>query len=104
MDLPSPTGSGPAGTRPVLVLQVDSFNRSAIRTVVVAAISSNEALAQAPGNVLVHRAESGLKKTSVVNVSQIVTIDKEMLRDRIGMIPGESLAQVERGVRLVLGL
>jgi mRNA interferase MazF len=102
--LPAPTGSGPGFRRPVLVLQSDPFNQSRIATVVVAAITSNLALAEAPGNVRLGRNDSGLSKASVVNVSQIVTLDRSVLTQRIRAVPGTTLRNVDEGLRLVLGL
>jgi mRNA interferase MazF len=102
--LPAPTGSGPGFRRPVLVLQSDPFNQSRIATVVVAAITSNLALAEAPGNVRLGRNDSGLSKASVVNVSQIVTLDRCVLTQRIRAVPGTTLRNVDEGLRLVLGL
>lgn len=88
----------------MLLLQSDPFNRSNISTVVVAAITSNLMLAEAPGNVRLGRAESGLAKPSVVNVSQIVTLDRKQLTQRVRALPAQNMRQVEEGVRLVLGL
>jgi len=102
--LPAPTGSGPGFRRPVLVLQSDPFNQSRIASVVVAAITSNLALAEAPGNVRLGRNDSGLSKASVVNVSQIVTLDRCVLTQRIRAVPGTTLRNVDEGLRLVLGL
>ncbi|MGB7739564.1 MAG: type II toxin-antitoxin system PemK/MazF family toxin [Steroidobacteraceae bacterium] len=102
--LPAPTGPGPGFRRPVLVLQSDPFNQSRIATVVVAAITSNLALADAPGNVRLGRNDSGLSKASVVNVSQIVTLDRSVLTQRIRAVPGTTLRNVDEGLRLVLGL
>ena len=102
--LPAPTGAGPGFRRPVLVLQSDPFNQSRIATVVVAAITSNLALAEAPGNVRLGRNDSGLSKASVVNVSQIVTLDRCVLTQRIRAVPGTTLRNVDEGLRLVLGL
>jgi len=102
--LPPPTGSGPGFRRPVLVLQSDPFNQSRIATIVVAAITSNLALAEAPGNVRLGRSDSGLSKASVVNVSQIVTLDRGVLTQRIRAVPGTTLRSVDEGLRLVLGL
>ncbi len=99
-----PTGSEPGYRRPVVVLQTDEFNDSPIRTVVVAAITSNLALARAPGNVRCSKRETKLAKPSVVNVSQVATVDKSRLLKRVGVLPGRLLAEVEDGVRLVLGL
>jgi mRNA interferase MazF len=77
--LPGPTGSGPGYRRPVLVVQSNPFNLSRIATVVVAAITSNLSLAEAPGNVRLGRGDSGLPRASVVNVSQLVTLDRQRL-------------------------
>jgi mRNA interferase MazF len=102
--LGQPQGSEPGYRRPVVILQIDVFNESPIRTVVVATITSNVRLAQAPGNVLCGRRESGLAKQSVVNVSQVATIDKKRLLEKVGVLPARLLAEIEEGVRLVLGL
>ena len=102
--LPQPRGSEPGYRRPVVVLQSNDFNESRIRTVVVAAITSNLRLAQAVGNVLCSRKVTGLSKPSVINVSQIATVDKTRLDERAGELPPNVLSEVESGVRLVLGL
>jgi mRNA interferase MazF len=98
------SGSGPGYRRPVLVVQDDEFNASNIKTVLVAIISSNLSLAAAPGNVLVKRKQSGLPRQSVVNVSQIVTIDKNVLTDRVGEFPDQVMAAVDSGLKLVFDL
>lgn len=103
-ELPEPTGSEPGYRRPVVVLQSDPFNRSRIATVVAAAITSNTGLAQAPGNVHLSRRSAGLDRESVVNVSQIVTLDKQVLVERVGRIPAAKMREVDDGVRLVLAL
>jgi len=87
-----------------VVLQTKEFNESRIRTVIVVAITSNVDLAAAPGNVRCSRRDTGLSKSSVVNVSQLATIDKRALLERIGMLAAPKLALVEEGVRLVLGV
>jgi mRNA interferase MazF len=97
-------GSEPGYRRPVLILQIDDFNESPIQTVVVATLTSNTRLAQAPGNVLCRKRDTGLTKPSVVNVSQVATIDKKRLLERMGSLSGRLLAEVEDGLRLVLGL
>jgi mRNA interferase MazF len=102
--LPSPTGSGPGLRRPVLVIQSNPFNDSRIATVVVVTITSNLGLAEAPGNVRVGKAETRLAKPSVVNVSQILTVDRKLLTGRVSALPSQSMHQVEEGLRLVLGL
>ncbi|HOC42510.1 MAG TPA: type II toxin-antitoxin system PemK/MazF family toxin [Thermoanaerobaculales bacterium] len=102
--LPPPSGSGPGFRRPVLVVQADEFNASNIQTVMVAAITSNRALAAAPGNVLLERKHSRLRKGSVVNVSQIVTIDKRVLTKRVASLPRRVMAAVDAGLKLALHL
>ena len=102
--LPEPIGSGPGYRRPVLVVQADSFNDSRIQTVLVAAISSNMNLAAAPGNVLLSRRHSQLAKDSVVNVSQVLTLDRSLLSDRTGTVPESIMGRVDAGLRLVLSL
>ena len=103
-DLPDPQGSEPGFRRPVLVVQADEFNRSRIRTVIAAAITSNMALAAAPGNVPLSRRSAGLGRESVVNVSQLVTLDRGFLTQRAGRISESKLRQVEDGLRLALAL
>ena len=103
-ELPAPTGSAPGKRRPVLVVSADSFNLSRISTIVAVAISSNVDLAAAPGNVAVPAGRSGLPKDSVVNVSQIITLDKRQLGERVGALDHDSLAQIDAGIRLVLDL
>lgn len=102
--LPPPSGSGPGFRRPVLVIQSDPFNDSRISTAVVAVITSNLALADAPGNVRAAKGESGLSRPSVVNVSQVLTIDKALLTDRVRPLSTEAMQRVDNGLRLVLGL
>ena len=102
--LPAPKGSEPGYRRPVLVVQSDAFNRSRIGTVVVAAITSNTALAEAPGNVLLSRRTSGLPKASVVNVSQMLTLDRALLTRPVRALARKDMAAIDAGLRLVLGL
>lgn len=103
-DLPEPAGSAPGFRRPVLILQADEFNRSRIRTVIAAVITSNISLSEAPGNVSLSKRSTGLNKESVVNVSQIITLDKTFLTKRVGRLSGEKLKKVEEGLRLVFAL
>lgn len=103
-DLSAPRGSEPGFRRPVLVVQADSFNRSLIGTVVVVAITSNLRLADAPGNVRLSRRDSGLKRDSVVNVSQVLTLDRSYLTERAGRLSDRLLESVESGLRLVMAL
>ncbi len=102
--LPEPAGSGPGYRRPVLVVQADEFNRSRIRTVVVAVLTSNVALAQAPGNVLVRARRAGLARDSVVNVSQLLTVDRRLLTEKVQALDAVVMARVNDGLRLVLAI
>jgi mRNA interferase MazF len=102
--LTTPGGSGPGFRRPVLVIQSNEFNRSRINTVVAVVITSNLVLANAPGNVRIPARVSGLKKASVVNVSQIITVDKSFLAGRVGTLNSKYIREVEDGLRLVLGV
>jgi mRNA interferase MazF len=102
--LPEPAGSEPGYRRPVLVVQDDAFNASRIATVIVAAMTSNLRLADAPGNVRIARRDSGLPKASVVNVSQVATIPKVSLTEPAGRLPDRLLADVDAGLRLALGI
>lgn len=102
--LPSPRRSEPGYRRPVLIVQSDAFSRSQIRTVIAAIITSNMHLAKAPGNVSLTKKQSGLSKPSVVNVSQIVTLDKSYLTKPIRKLAKPQQNAVDRGLRLVLSL
>lgn len=103
-DLPDPRGSEPGFRRPVLVIQSNPFNRSRIQTVIVAVITSNLRLAEAPGNVLLPARISGLPRDSVVNVSQVLTLDRSFLTEEVSKLPNRFLAEVDAGLRLVLEL
>ncbi len=96
-------GSEPDGRRPAVVVQHDRFNRSAINTAVVAAITSNLRLGDAPGNVRLRKGEANLPRACVVNVSQLRTVDRERLGDRIGALTPLRIRQVVEGLALVLG-
>lgn len=102
VDLGTPTGSAPGYRHPCVVIQNDLFNRSRIHTVVVCALTSNLKRAQAPGNVLLNVGEANLPKRSVVNVSQILTVDKSQLGERIGRLSAQRVRQILDGIRLVL--
>lgn len=90
--------------RPVVVVQANPFNDSRIATVIVAVITSNLNLADAPGNVRIGKSESGLSKPSVVNVSQVLTVDRELLTQRVRALPGQAIARIDDGLRLALAL
>jgi mRNA interferase MazF len=102
--LAPPDGSGPGYRRPVLIVQANSFNDSQISTILVAVITSNLALAKAPGNVRISKSDSGLNKASVVNVSQVLTIDRQYLTEFIGSLPGRIMDRVNEGLKLVLSV
>jgi mRNA interferase MazF len=103
-DLDEPTGSEPGFRRPVLLIQADAFNRSRIQTTVAVVLASNVRLLDAPGNVLVPKAASGLPQESVANVSQIVTLDRDYLTERAGKVPSRVMAAIDAGLKLVLDL
>jgi mRNA interferase MazF len=88
----------------VLVVQADDFNRSQISTVVVTVLTSNLALAQAPGNVLVTARRTGLPRDSVINVSQLLTVDKRLLSEKVRAADSATMAEVDDGLRLVLAI
>jgi mRNA interferase MazF len=88
----------------VVIVQSNPFNQSRITTIVAAIVTSNVVLADAPGNVRVAKGESGLKKSSVVNVSQLVTLDRELLTQRLRALPADTMRAIDEGLRLVLGL
>ena len=102
--LPSPQGSGPGYRRPVAVVQSDAFNRSRIQTVIVAVITSNVRLARAPGNVALTQSQSGLPKDSVINVSQLITLDRSYLTERVGRLRASQMQVLDDGLRLVLSV
>ena len=103
-NLSEPQGSEPGYGRPVLVVQANSFNHSRISTVVVVALSSNMRLVDAPGNVALMVKQTGLPKESIVNVSQLLTLDKNYLRDKSGELTAKTMRMVDEGIRLALDL
>ena len=102
--LGEPHGSGPGLRRPVVIVQADDFNESAIRTVLCVAVTSNMRLGEAPGNVRLSRRASRLSKASVANVSQVITADKRFLTHRVGRLSAATLRDIDAGLRLVLAL
>jgi len=101
--LPEPAGSEPGYRRPVVIVQGDAFNRSRIRTSVCVAVTSNLALADAPGNVQMPKDVTGLPRDSVANVSQVITLDRNFLIERAGRLPVDLLEEILDGIELVLG-
>jgi mRNA interferase MazF len=102
-DLAEPSGSEPGFRRPIVVVQGDAFNRSAIRTVLTVALTSNIRWADAPGNVRLSARATGLPRESVANVSQVVTLDKVHLTERAGKLSRAKLDLVLAGIDVVLG-
>lgn len=102
-DLPDPAGSGPGFRRPVVVVQGDHLNRSAIATVVCVPLTSNLTWASAPGNVLLSAKAAGLPKDSVANPSQIIAVDRRLLTDRVARLSPSRVAQVMNGIDVILG-
>ncbi len=102
--LPKPRGSEPSKTRPVVILQSDAFNKSKISTVICAVIRSNLELAKSPGNILLKRADSKLEKPSVINISQIVTLDKQHLVRKVSMLSSILSSQINKSIQLILDL
>lgn len=101
--LPHLAGEAASPRHPVLVVQGDAFNRSALQTVVCVALSSNWRLAKAPGNVLLSQADTGLPKAVVANVAHLITVDKQFLADYVSSIPGWLLESVLDGIQLLFG-
>lgn len=102
--LRKPIGSEPGYKRPVVIIQADSFTQSGINTVICVALTSNFALAEIGYNILLKKSESGLPKDSVINVSQIVTLDKEYLDECAGSIAARSLEKLNTSLKIVLGV
>ena len=103
-NLPDLVGSEPGYRRPVLIIQDDIFTQSRISTVIVVIITSNTQLAEAPGNVLLSQGATGLSRDSVANVSQILTVDKTFLVERIGSLTDHLQEEVDEGLRAILYL
>lgn len=102
--LPEPTGSAPGYRRPVVVIQSNAFTASAIATVVVAVVTSILSLETAPGNVRLSKHDAGLARPSVVNVSQVLTVDKAVLTSRIKPFEPTIVSRIDQGLKLSLGL
>lgn len=102
--LPRPIGSEPGFNRPVVIVQSNRFNRSQINTLIAAAVTRNVRLRAAPGNVYLPRGTAGLAHASVVNVSQLVTLDRRRLLQRMGSLVAPKMRELDDGLRLVLAL
>jgi len=103
-DLPKERGSEPAKARPVLVVQSDEMNRSSISTVMCAAITSNLDLENAPGNFRLEKGASKLDRTSVVNFSQIVTVDKTFIREYVCALPKSFIQRIDQSLKIVFDI
>jgi len=102
IELDEPSGSGPAYRHPHVVVQNNTFNESKINTVLVCAFTSNIKLAKMPGNILLTHSETNLPKNSVINVSQLVTVDKHDLQEKIGSLSRRRVLQIIDGIKLLL--
>ena len=104
VDLGMPFGSEPGYKRPVVIIQDDAYNKSKIQTVMVASISTNLNLAEAPGNVYLESNESGLPKNGVINISQISTIDKIRLIEKVRLLSFEIISEINFGLKIIFNI
>lgn len=102
--LQEPAGSRPGYKRPLIVIQSNDFNKSRINTIIAVVLTTNMKLVDSPGNIMLSKKMTGLPKDSVTNVSQIITIDRYYLSDRIGILPARTMRRIDDGLRLVLSL
>jgi len=102
-DLPTPQGSAPEFRRPVVVVQGNALNRSRLSTAVCVALTSNLKWAAAPGNVTLEAHTTGLPRDSVATVSQLVTLDRNILTERVGKLPGKKIELILAGINVILG-
>ena len=103
-NLQPPRGSEPGYSRPVVIIQANRYNVSNLHTVIVAVITGNIKLSSSPGNVFLAEGVAGLKKDSIVNVTQLLTLDRIFLTEFMGNIPPRLLAAVDAGLRLAMSL
>jgi len=103
-DLGMPLGSEPGFKRPVVIIQDDLFNQSRIQTTIVASITSNLNLAEAPGNIYLEKSESGLSRDGVINISQISTLDKTRLKNKIGTLTIDTIRKINSGLKLIFNI
>lgn len=104
IDFGDPRGSGPGFHRPALVVQSDHFNSSKLETIIVALLTTNLRLALMDGNVLLKPGKNGLREASVVNVTQLIAVDRADLEELIGTVSSSDMRKVDNGIRLVLAL
>ena len=103
-ELSKPAGSVPGYKRPLVIIQSDDFNKSRIDTVIAVVLTTNIKLADSPGNVLLPKKITKLSKDSIANVSQVITIDRYFLSDRVGSLPASTMKRIDDGLRLILSL
>jgi mRNA interferase MazF len=103
-DLPEPTGSSPGFRRPVVIIQSDIFNQTNLNTSIAALVTTNLELGRMRGNVLLKQYQSGLPKDSIVNVTQVFTLDKKLLLEFVGSLSERKMEQIDQGLRLVLSI
>jgi mRNA interferase MazF len=103
-DLGVPSGSAPAGRRPVVIVSDDTFNRSRLGTVTVVPVTTNLRWARAPGNVFLPKGAGGLAEDSVANVTQVATVDRGEIGEQVGRLDAELVRQLDAGLRRALGL
>ncbi len=99
-----PRGSEPGYNRPVIIVSSNEFNQSLIQTVIVVVVTSNIHLVDAPGNFKITKKQSNLNKDSVVNVSQLITLDKTFLTEQVGNLNSKHISFLNEGIRLVLAI
>ena len=104
LDFGQPRGSGPAFERPAVIVQDNFFNQTNLKTVIVAIITTNLRLAEMDGNVVLMPRRNGLRFPSVVNITQLYTIDKGELVEAIGIVTRSEMEHINKGLRLVLSL
>lgn len=102
LDFGEPTDSGPGYRHPHVVVQNNVFNESRIRTVLVCTLTSNLRRGQAPGNVILSKGEANLPKASVANISQLYTVDKRILIDKIGTLSKPRINEIIAGIKLLI--
>ncbi len=95
-------GSEPTGRRPGLVVQNDLLNDSKLNTTIVVAITSNLKFGELPGNVILRKGEANIPKRSVINVTQLKTVDKHSLKEKIGSLTKKRMGEVYEGVKLIM--
>ena len=103
-DLPEPTGSSPGYRRPVIIIQSDIFNKANLNTSIVALVTTNLELEKMRGNVLLKKHQSGLPKDSIVNVTQVFTLDKSLLLEFVSALSERKIEQIDKGLSLVISL